>query len=92
MNVEEIRLTILNRSGLHARAAAKIVEAVKNFDSIITIEKEGSIADAKSIMGLLILAAQQNSNILVKAKGKDAKEAINVITELVQRGFGEGIA
>jgi len=85
----EIKLTVMNESGLHTRAAAKIVEVAKNFQSEITIEKDGSRADARSVMGILILAAQQNSEVLVRANGEDEKEALQAIKKLFQSGFGE---
>ncbi|MBU1625759.1 HPr family phosphocarrier protein [bacterium] len=89
MEAEEIKLTILNKAGLHTRAAAQIVEKAKQFNADITIEKDGTTADAKSIMGILILAAQKDSEILIRACGKDAKDAIFAIRELVQNRFGE---
>ena len=89
MNIEEIKLTVLNESGLHTRAAALIVDTANKYKSEITIEKDGSTADARSIMGILILAAQQNSEILVKASGVDAKEAVAAIKDLLCTRFGE---
>ena len=89
MNVEEIKLIVLNESGLHTRAAAQIVDMVKRFNSEITIEKDGATADARSIMGILILAAQQNSEVSIRASGEDAKEAISALRELFHNRFGE---
>ena len=89
MDTEEIKLTVMNESGLHTRAAAQIVEAAKRFKAEITLEKDGSKADAKSIMGILILAAQQNSEVYLRASGNDAREAVTAIRKLFRNRFGE---
>jgi len=87
--VEERILTIKNKLGLHARAANMVVQIASNFESDITVNKDGIEADAKSIMGLLLLAAEQGSKIVVKAKGRDAREAIDEIAKLIEGKFGE---
>lgn len=82
-------LTIRNRLGLHARAAAKLAKLAESFGAAITVEKDGSTADAKSVMGLLLLCGQTGSTIRITAVGDDADRALDAITELVGDGFGE---
>lgn len=87
--VEERTFIIKNKLGLHARAANLLVQLASNFESIITVDKDGIEANAKSIMGLLLLAAGQGSQIVVRAQGQDAKEAIEEIGKLIEEKFGE---
>jgi phosphocarrier protein len=82
-------LLIVNRLGLHARAAAQLVKIANQFASEITIQKEAEEVNAKSIMGILMLAAACGSRILVTIDGEDAEIAMNTIEELVNDGFGE---
>jgi phosphocarrier protein HPr len=87
--VEERTFIIKNKLGLHARAANLVVQLASNFESVITVDKDGIEANAKSIMGLLLLAAGQGSQIVVRAQGQDAKEAIEEIGKLIEGKFGE---
>lgn len=87
--VKERTFTIKNKLGLHARAANMLVQAASNFQCTITVNKDGIEANAKSIMGLLLLAAGRGSKIVVRAEGKDAKEAIKEIGKLIEGKFGE---
>jgi phosphocarrier protein len=87
--VEKRTLTIKNKLGLHARAANMIVQVASNFACTITVNKDGIEASARSIMGLLLLAAGQGAKIVVKATGRDAKEAIEALSKLVEDKFGE---
>ena len=87
--VEERVFTITNKLGLHARAANMVVQAASNFTCTITIDKDGIEANAKSIMGLLLLAAAQGSKIMVRATGTDAREAVAEIGKLIEEKFGE---
>lgn len=80
---------IINKKGLHARASAKIVEAAARFQSHITITKDGQTVDARSIMGLMMLAASLGSDIRIEADGPDAEEAMRAILALVEAKFGE---
>jgi len=80
---------IVNRLGLHARAAAQLVQTANRFKSDVTVEKDGTEVNGKSIMGLLMLAAPQGVTICVKIKGEDADEAMKVIGNLINDGFGE---
>ena len=88
-SVEERTFIITNKLGLHARAANMVVQVASNFESAITMNKDGIEANAKSIMGLLLLAAGQGSRIVVRAEGKDCREAIEKIGDLIEGKFGE---
>ena len=81
--------TIVNRLGLHARAAAKLVQTASGFQSEITVEKEGVSVNGKSIMGILMLAAPKGTIIALSADGEDKELAIDKLTELIESGFGE---
>lgn len=81
--------TIVNRLGLHARAAAKLVQVAGRFSSDILLEREGQQANGKSIMGVLTLAAAQGSALEVTVEGEDASEAMEALAELIEDGFGE---
>lgn len=80
---------IVNRKGLHARATAKFVQCVENFDSEITVSKGGETVGGTSIMGILTLGAGIGSTITVTAKGADAQAALDAIAALVANRFGE---
>ena len=82
-------MTIVNRLGLHARAAGALAKLASSFQSAITIEREGTRVNAKSIMGLLMLAAAMGTVIRVTAMGEDEEEALSAIEELVGRKFDE---
>jgi phosphocarrier protein len=82
-------LTIVNKLGLHARAAAKLVNLASGFESDITIKRGQQQVNAKSIMGVMMLAAAKGVVIEVCADGMDADEALAEITRLVQNRFGE---
>lgn len=85
---EEV-LTLRNRLGLHARAAAKFVHAAASFESKITITKDGDEVDGKSILGLLLLAAGKGTPLLVRAEGPDEDRALAALRDLVDRRFDE---
>ncbi len=89
MSTESSDFKIVNRLGLHARAAAQLVQTANQFVSDVTIAKDGDEVNGKSIMGLLMLAAPQGSIITVTVSGADAPEAIKVIGTLINDGFGE---
>ena len=82
-------LEILNRKGLHARAAAAFVKTAEQFDADVTVERIGQCVSGCSIMGLMMLAAAKGTSIDVKATGKQAQEALKAIRELVGNKFGE---
>jgi len=83
------KMKIINRLGLHARAAAQLVKTANQFSSEIIVEKDGENVNAKSIMGILMLAAVCGSEIHVQIEGDDAEKAMSAIEELVSNGFGE---
>jgi phosphocarrier protein len=89
MSTESLEFKIVNRLGLHARAAAQLVQTANRFMSDVTIAKDGDEVNGKSIMGLLMLAAPQGSRITVTVSGADATEAMKVIGTLINDGFGE---
>ena len=82
-------LTIVNKLGLHARAAAKLVTLASGFESDITIKRGNQQVNAKSIMGVMMLAAAKGVVVEISADGTDADKALAEITELVQSRFGE---
>jgi phosphotransferase system HPr (HPr) family protein len=81
--------TIRNRLGLHARAAALVVKTANHYSCDITVEKDGVEVNAKSIMGILMLAASKGTKITLKAQGKDEEEAIQALGKLIENKFGE---
>lgn len=83
------KLTITNRLGLHARAAGTLVRLAGTFRSELRVEKDGTCVNAKSIMGLLMLAAAQGSVVTVTAEGEDESEALDAVEDLVGRNFNE---
>ncbi len=85
---EEV-LTLRNRLGLHARAAAKFVHTAANFESKIAITKDGDEVDGKSILGLLLLAAGKGTPLVVRAEGADEEQALSALRALVERKFDE---
>jgi phosphocarrier protein len=85
----EATAKIINKRGLHARASAKLVEAAARFKSQITVTKDGQSVDARSIMGLMMLAASLGCEIDILAEGPDADEALVAILALVEAKFGE---
>ena len=82
-------LTIVNKLGLHARAAAVLVQLAGTFSAEIMISKEKLTINCKSIMGVLMLAAAQNTSIIVEIAGKDEEEAMAALGNLIEDGFGE---
>lgn len=78
-----------NRLGLHARAAAKLVDLANRYDAQIIVSKDAQAADAKSIMGVLLLCGQQGAQITFRAMGADASAALEALCALVTDGFGE---
>jgi phosphocarrier protein HPr len=85
----ERTVEIVNRNGLHARPAAEIVKLSSRFNCDITIVRDDLEVNGKSIMGVMMLAAEYGSNILVRANGPDAEQAVNAIADLVAAKFGE---
>ena len=85
-----IDATILNKLGLHARAAAKLTHLAGNYQCDIWLSRSGRRVNAKSIMGVMMLAAGQGTSVLIEAEGADADQAIAALTKLIAEKFGEG--
>lgn len=82
-------LTIINKLGLHARAAAKLATTASRFDCDITIDCKGKQVDSKSVMALMLLAAAQGTDIELHCHGNDETEATKAICELINNRFDE---
>jgi len=82
--IVEKTLTVGNRLGLHARVATMMVQTMRNYSCQVTLVKDGVEVDARSVLGLLLLAASPGSEILVRAQGVDCMEAINEISRIIQ--------
>ncbi len=80
---------IVNRRGLHARAAAKLVTLAEQFSANVEVSKDGQSVSARSIMGLMMLGAGIGSSVRLSADGFDAKEALDAIAALIEAGFHE---
>jgi phosphocarrier protein len=85
----EQKFKIVNRLGLHARAAAQLVQTASRFGSDVLVEKEDLEVNGKSIMGILMLAAPIGSTIRVSVNGDDETDAMKALAELINDGFGE---
>jgi phosphocarrier protein HPr len=86
----EIEAEIVNKLGLHARAAAKLTHVASGFQSEIWISRSGRRVNAKSIMGVMMLAAGKGSKVKLQAEGGDADAALQALTALIADRFGEG--
>lgn len=87
--VEERTVQIANRYGLHARPAAEFVKLASRFSAEVVVRKEDLEVNGKSIMGMMMLAAERGSHITIRAEGADACEAVSGLASLVESGFGE---
>lgn len=85
----EIRVKIVNRLGLHARPAAHFVRLSGRFDADIYVVRDGVEVNGKSIMGVMMLAAEEGAALTIRAEGEDAEEAVSALADLVGRGFDE---
>jgi phosphocarrier protein HPr len=85
----EKQITIVNKLGLHARAAAKFVSLASTFKADIELSRDGRTVNGKSIMGVMMLAASRGSNVTLKADGIDETEAVARIESLILDKFGE---
>jgi phosphocarrier protein len=81
---------IVNKLGLHARAAAKLTHLAGSYQCDIWLSRSGRRVNAKSIMGVMMLAAGQGTSVLIEADGADAEQAIGALTRLIAEKFGEG--
>jgi len=83
------QLTVCNQRGLHARAAAKFVRTVEQYEAEVRVVKDGVEVPGDSIMGLMMLAAGHGSTVTVRAHGPDAEAALDALATLLERGFDE---
>jgi phosphocarrier protein len=86
----ERTVQIVNKAGLHARPAAEIVKVAAKYSSDITVSRDELEVNGKSIMGVMMLAAECGSTLQLKAEGPDAKEALDALARLIESKFGEG--
>jgi phosphocarrier protein len=84
------KVTIVNKLGLHARASAKLVSLASGFAADIVLRRDGQEVNAKSIMGIMMLAAAKGSELELCARGKDAGRALAALGALIRERFGEG--
>lgn len=89
MSVVEQTVTIVNRLGVHARPAAEFVKVAGRFTSEISVSKDGMTVNGKSIMGVMTLAAECGSDLVIRAEGEDAGDAVEALAALVAVGFNE---
>ncbi|MFV1972510.1 MAG: HPr family phosphocarrier protein [Thiohalobacterales bacterium] len=87
--MQEKQVIIVNRLGLHARAAAKFVTLASSFSSEINVSKDGQTVNGKSIMGVMMLAASRGTSLVITTSGNDEDTAAIQLEELVQEKFGE---
>lgn len=86
---EEQTFEIKNELGLHARAAGLMVRMANRYEAEISIEKDGMVANAKSIMGVMMLAAAVGSQVRIRAEGPEARKAVRALGRLIDKKFGE---
>jgi phosphocarrier protein len=87
--VVSMTVRIVNRRGLHARAAAKLVTTAERFSANVDVVRDGQIVSARSIMGLMMLGAGMGATIELRADGFDAHEALESLAGLIEAGFNE---
>lgn len=85
----ELEVQIVNRLGLHARAASRFVHLANTFESRISVTKDGTRVDGKSMLGLLTLAAARGTRLRLAADGEDENEAVESLAKLIRERFGE---
>lgn len=83
-------IEIINKLGLHARASAKLTQLAAKFRSEVWLTRNARRVNAKSIMGVMMLAAGKGSKVTLEAEGEDEKECVDALTQLIQDRFGEG--
>lgn len=88
LTVERV-VTVVNRRGLHARAAAKLVNLAEQFQAEVLVSHNDQSVSARSIMGLMMLGAGQNAHVTLSGSGSDAREAVAAIEGLIAAGFNE---
>ncbi|MES2123912.1 MAG: HPr family phosphocarrier protein [Gemmatimonadota bacterium] len=85
----ERETVIVNSLGMHARPAAQIVRLAATFNASLELECDGQTVNGKSIMGVMMLAAEQGATVRIRADGPDAEAAVNGVVALIATGFGE---
>ena len=85
----ERRLKIVNTKGLHARASARFVQCTAKFEAQVTVSKDGQSVSGTSIMGLMMLGAGPGSDVVIRAAGRQAREALDALEHLIATKFGE---
>ncbi|MDO6564069.1 HPr family phosphocarrier protein [Amphritea sp. 1_MG-2023] len=85
----EKKITIINKLGLHARAAAKLINVTSSFSSAIQLTKDGRQVDGKSIMSIMMLAASKGTELTISASGDDEQQAMDAIEQLINNRFDE---
>lgn len=88
--MQQRQITIINKLGLHARAAAKLVGLASQFESDINVAKGDNQVNGKSILGVMMLAASKGTELCISADGNDEQQALDAIEDLVNRYFDEG--
>ncbi|HRP08136.1 MAG TPA: HPr family phosphocarrier protein [Gemmatimonadales bacterium] len=85
----ERTVTISNPLGLHARPAAQFVKLAARYQCLVELGRDGTMVNGKSIMGVMMLAAEQGAMVLIRADGDDENEAVEALAALIEAGFGE---
>jgi len=88
-NLESRVFKLTNELGMHARPASLFVQTVNDYNCEVKVEKDGNIINGKSVMELMVLAAEEGSSLKVTAEGEDASEALDALEKLFQNKFGE---
>jgi phosphocarrier protein HPr len=87
--MQQREVEIVNKLGLHARASAKLTQTASRFESEVWLSRNGRRVNAKSIMGVMMLAAAKGSTVLIETAGTDEEQAIGALTDLIANRFGE---
>ena len=88
--MQQQEVEIINKLGLHARASSKLTQTASSFKSEVWISKNGRRVNAKSIMGVMMLAAEKGSKVVVETVGTDEQQALDALLQLIGNKFGEG--
>lgn len=88
--MKKLEVEIINKLGLHARASAKLTQLASQFQSEVWLARNGRKVNAKSIMGVMMLAANKGSKLTLEVEGGDEDKALTALTELIGNYFGEG--
>jgi phosphocarrier protein HPr len=87
--MQQREVEIVNKLGLHARASAKLTETAARYQADVWVSRNGRRVNAKSIMGVMMLAAAKGSRIIIEAEGPDESDAVSAVEQLVAQRFGE---